>query len=140
VDHATVEIIQCDFVGNNAVFGGGFHSLYSQIVFNQTDFLYNLAEAGAGLHLEDSDQYMTECVLQGNYATNGSGGAIAYNVDTTIFGRPNNLQISKCTIDGNSATNQGGGLHIEQLNSEYSLADISVDQCEFLNNQANTFA
>jgi parallel beta-helix repeat protein len=140
MDHAIAEINDCEFVGNNAVFGGGFHSVYSEIAFNQTDFLYNLAEAGAGLHIEDSDLNITECVLQGNYATNGSGGAIDYNVDTTIFGRPNNLQITKCTIDGNSASNQSGGLQIEQINSEYSLVDILVDRCEFVNNQANTFS
>jgi hypothetical protein len=140
MDHATGAITQCDFIENNAVFGGGFHSVYSQIVFNQTEFLNNHAEAGAGLHLENSDLDMTECVLQGNYATNGSGGAIDYNVDTTIFGRPNNLQITKSTIEGNSASGQTGGLRIEQINSEYSLVDTSVDQCEFLNNQANTFA
>jgi hypothetical protein len=140
MDHATGAITQCDFIENNAVFGGGFHSVYSQIVFNQTEFLNNHAEAGAGLHLENSDLDMTECVLQGNYATNGSGGAIDYNVDTTIFGRPNNLQITKSTIEGNSASGQTGGLRIEQINSEYSLVDVVVEGCKIINNHADIYA
>ncbi len=140
MDHATAEIIECDFIENTAVFGGGFHSVYSQMIFNRTDFLSNYAEAGGGLHIEDSDLNITECILQNNQATNGAGGAIDYNVDTTIFGRPNNLQITKSTIEGNSASGQSGGLRIEQINSEYSLVDILLDQCEFINNNAEIFA
>ena len=140
MDHATAEIIDCDFVENHAVFGGGSHGVYSQIIFNRIDFLNNLAEAGAGLHIEDSDLDMNECLLQNNHATNGSGGAIDYSVDTTIFGRPNVLKITNSAIQENSALTNSGGVRIEQANSEISLVDVQLDQCDILNNHADIYA
>jgi hypothetical protein len=140
MDHAVADISHCTFEENKAVFGGGFHAVYSQVTSVQNDFLGNHTETGGGVHVEDGDCTFDQCQFQGNQALNGTGGAIDYSVDSTIFGRSFRFILRGSNITGNSAFTQCGAVRIEQLKPDFSMVDVEVDSCQFANNHADTYA
>jgi hypothetical protein len=139
MDHATATLTNCTFSENNAVFGGGFHAVYSQITSAHNEFLNNQTEGGGGVHIEDSDCTFEHCSFQENKALNGTGGAIDFYADSTIFGRSYLLLVKGCSFVENSASSHSGAVRIEQLASEISLVDVIVDSCQFLRNHADVY-
>jgi hypothetical protein len=139
MDHAIAEINHCRFMENRAVFGGAFHTLYSQVSCKNNTFRDNHADTGGGVHLEDSDCTLDQCLFQGNQALNGSGGAIDYVLDSTIFGRSYRFTLSRSTIEENIASMSSGAVHIEQTQSDFSLADMVIDSCKFTENHADVY-
>lgn len=139
MDHAVATIKHCDFVDNRAVFGGGFHAVYSQIEAELNVFQTNHTDNGAAMHLIDSDCLIDQCQFQGNMALNGSGGAIFYVVDSTIFGRSYTFTLSRSSFEGNVATTSSGAVQIEQTHLEISLVDVVVDSCQFTANHADVY-
>jgi len=139
LDHAVADIKNCAFVENDAVFGGGFHAVYSQITSEHSSFLNNQTEGGGGAHVEDSDCVFDLCQFQGNKASNGTGGAIDYSVDSTIFGRSYRLTVSRTSITENSAFLHSGAVRITQTPSDFSMVDVIVDSCQFMRNHADIY-
>lgn len=139
MDHALGDIENCDFVENRAVFGGGFHGLFSQIRSVHSTFMNNQTDGGGGIHLEDCDCTIDLCHFQGNQALVGTGGAIDYSADTTIFGRDYQLTISRTSIIENSAFYHSGAVLIEQTQSDSSMVDLFIDSCQFIKNQADVY-
>ncbi len=139
LDHAVAEINHCEFLENRAVFGGGFHALYSQVTSRDNKFYTNHAEAGGGVHLEDSDCTIDQCRFHGNQAMNGRSGAIEYSVDSTVFGRSYRFTLSKSAIEANIASTSSGAVHIEQAQSDFSLVDVVVDSCLFHGNHSDVY-
>jgi hypothetical protein len=140
MDHAMGDIRQCDFEGNTAVFGGAFHALFSRVSSHENTFSGNMADAGAGIHLESSDCSIDLCQFYGNQALNGSGGAIDFAADTSIFGRNLAFTLSRSTMIENSASANSGAVRIEQTHTDSSLVDLLVDSCQFIRNQSDVYA
>ena len=139
MDHALGDMEDCDFVENRAVFGGGFHGLFSQINSVRNTFMNNETEGGGGIHLEDCDCTIDQCQFQGNQALSGTGGAIDYSADTTIFGRDYQLTISRTSIIENRAFSHSGAVRIEQTYWDSSMVDLLIDSCQFIKNQADVY-
>ncbi len=127
--HAAAEITNCTFKETSAVFGIGFHAVFSQITCEQNDFFNKTAEGAGEMHMEDSDCAINKCWFQGNQALNGDGGAIEYLVDSAIFGRSYKFGLRKSDIIENISSVRCGAVKIEQTNSDYSLADVILDSC-----------
>lgn len=140
MDRAMGDIRQCDFEENSAVFGGAFHALFSQVGSHGNSFSGNMADAGAGIHLESSDCTIDLCQFYGNQALNGSGGAIDFAADTSIFGRNLAFTLSRSTMIENSASANSGAVRIEQTHTDSSLVDLLVDSCQFIRNQSDVYA
>jgi len=140
MDHAVGNITHCSFEENKAVFGGGFHAVYSQVTSVQNDFLKNQAGGGGGVHVEDSDCTFDQCQFQGNQALNGTGGAIDYSADSTVFGRSYQFTLRRSSITENRASVQSGAVRIEQLKSDFSQVDVLVDSCQITGNHADVYS
>ncbi len=139
MDHAYADILECAFVENNAVFGGGFHAVFSQITSKNNTFLHNNTESGGAIHLEDSDCMIDQCQFEGNQAMNGTGGAIDCSVDSIVFGRKYRLTINRSSILENRASMHSGAVRIEQTQSDFSLLDLVLDSCQFIRNSADVY-
>lgn len=139
IDHASADIMNCDFIENSAVIGGGFHAVYSQVISEQNNFLHNVTEAGGAIHLENSDCVIDQCRFEGNQALKGTGGAIDYSADSTVFGRKYRLTVSRSSMTENSAYLHSGAARIEQTKSDFSLVDVVLDSCQFIRNHADVY-
>jgi len=127
------------FEENAADFGGGIHCDYSHVQIDSTTFLRNSARWGGGVHAYNSDFKIDSCLFSNNGTTEGDGGGFDYRADSTIFGRAYQVEITRSRFIGNTALGNSGGGRIEQSESEVSLIDILVDQCEFQQNHASIY-
>jgi hypothetical protein len=96
-------VINCTFVANSAIEGGGGMSngIGSPTVANCT-FSGNFAESGGGMHTGDCDATLINCAFSGNSAVvNGGGIAFACDDFPTLI---------SCTFTGNSAGSESGGI------------------------------
>ena len=139
MDHVDATIANCTFEENKAVFGGGFHTVFSQVNCIQNDFLNNTADVGGGIHMEESESTIDKCRFIGNRALNGEGGAIDYTADSTIFGRSYKFTVRETNFTENTASVRCGAIHIEQFNPDFSLVDLVLDSCRFYKNHSNAF-
>jgi hypothetical protein len=80
--------------------GGGMHNLSSPLSLRNMNIRNNFAQYGGGLANHDSSPVLTNAVIRGNSAPNGSGGGI-YNVGSSPV-------LTNGVIAGNSAANGGG--------------------------------
>ncbi len=128
------------FEENTADFGGGIHCDYSHVWIDSTQFLGNSAKWGGGVHAYNSDLKIDSCLFSKNETTEGDGGGFDYRADSTIFGRAYQVEITRSRFIGNTALGNSGGGRIEQSESDVSLIDIVIDQCEFRQNHADIYA
>jgi hypothetical protein len=139
LDHAMAEIFQCTFQDGRAVFGGGFHALFSQVTSVNNQFIGNRTGGGGGIHLENSDCLIDQCHFEGNQALDGTGGAIDCWADTTIFGRAYRLTLARSVIVDNTSFVHSGAARIEQGNSGSTLLEVVVDSCQFTRNHSDVY-
>jgi hypothetical protein len=140
LDHAVGDIRQCEFEKNHAVFGGAIHTLFSQVNISQNIYSNNQGDAGGGIHLESSDCSIVQSQFLGNQALNGTGGAIDYIADSSIFGRNLTFDLSKSSFIENSSSANSGAVRIEQSHTDSSMVDLQVDSCQFIRNQSDVYA
>jgi len=139
MDHAVGEIYHSTFTDNKAVFGGGIHALFSQVTCVNNQFVGNQTGGGGGIHLENCDGLIDQCRFEANRAMDGTGGAVDYWADSTIFGRPYSLTLSKSTILENTSSAHSGAVRIEQGESDSSLIQAVVDSCRFAGNHSDAY-
>ncbi len=101
IDDARPTVINCNFIGNTSVNGGGMYSGNgSEPRVTNCIFGGNFAdEFGGGVHNDnDSVTWLTNCIFIGNSAVTGGGMA---NVNSSTW-------VTNCTFIGNSAVTGGG--------------------------------
>lgn len=139
MDHAVAEIHNSTFDGNKAVFGGGIHAVFSQVTSVNNQFSGNRTGGGGGIHLENSDCLIDQCRFKGNRAMDGTGGAIDFWADSTIFGREYQLTVTGSLILDNSSSAHSGAVRIEQGESDSSRVEVLVDSCQFSGNHSDVY-
>ena len=103
----TIDANACSFVGNQAIYGGGFSSEnFHNTKFTNCYFIGNTARSGGGLDLVNGDFSVTGGVVKGNNATDGDGGG--FDCWYTIA-EINNCTISDNFADGAYPTSGNGG-------------------------------
>ena len=89
-----------------------------------------VAEAGAGIYSDHATLTVSNCIVTGNSATNGSGAGI-YS-DGSLRGSAT-LAVVNCLITGNSASGSGGGI---ESNGNGASATATIVNCEVSGNSA----
>ena len=117
--------------------GGGIAADNTLLNIENSTFIQNSAGTGGGIHTDKSDLHLDNCLFNLNMAINGDGGAINYFADTLIFVRPYQVELTNCDFVKNEATGICGGIKIDQVNSETSLIDVTINRCEFNQNHAD---
>ena len=140
MDHSTADIKNCSFTGNIAFFGGGFHSVYSVISVEKSNFINNMANGAGGAHIEDSDCTFFKCKFQENRAVDGHAGAIDYVAVKPVFDKRYSFSLKDCAIVENSASGNSGAVRIEQIEPDSFLVDVVIDSCEFLRNHSDVYS
>jgi len=140
MDNSTAIIKNCTFSENNAFFGAGFHSAYSNLNIEECDFENNIANGGGGAHIEDSDCTMLKCNFQNNKAIDGHAGAIDYNAIKPVFNEDYKFTLKGCNFFENSASGNSGAVRIEQIEPDSFLVDVVIDSCKFLRNFADIYS
>jgi hypothetical protein len=162
-ENTEIFLSDCILIDNRAgVLGGGIHSDYSNLIISNTsferdtsgysgggvftwlcdsqvnncDFIENsVVNGGGAISSSNSDLLMDSCWFYQNSAQN-QGGALEYIADTSGFVSVSQLKISNSTFEENSASTRCGAALIEQYNSNEPLANVSINNCEFKNNDA----
>ncbi|HLF14563.1 MAG TPA: right-handed parallel beta-helix repeat-containing protein [Bacteroidota bacterium] len=133
-----VSMNNCTITENSAAWGGGVQSELSRLEIYGTDVGNNVADSnGAGLRLFNSILNIDHCLFSGNSAA-VDAGAIEYYVDTLDYPGHRSLLIENSTFSENHADGRFAGVRINQYNSDTSLVDVTVHQCLFKNNDANS--
>lgn len=88
--------------GSYATYGGGIHSMFSQLTVDRCTFVENSSMLGGGIHSWRSAT-ITNSVFLRNHADPGFGGGIS-----VFTYAPSNITIVGCTLVGNSAHDTGG--------------------------------
>ncbi|MCH8853861.1 MAG: hypothetical protein IID41_14590 [Planctomycetes bacterium] len=111
-------VVECEFIRNAALLGGGAVSAMSDDEFINCLFLENVAEAAGGaLQVRNNGHVaLIGCLLSGNRASTIGGAVVAVDGNTTL---------KNCTISQNTMLNTtgGGGLHA------LTLANLAVSNC-----------
>ena len=119
-----VDLINCDFLYNFAVIGGGAVSA-GLVKVNVTQALFNSNEASSGAGLDILMGFaVTNSLFVFNKAKEDGGGAIRVSGDM--------LELSNCTFENNSATRGGTGGAIN-INS---LISLIVNYTKYIGNFA----
>jgi len=146
----------CSFVGNQAIYGGGFSSEnFHNTKFTNCYFIGNTAHDGGGLDLVNGDFSVTGGIVKGNNATDGDGGGfdcwytIADINNCTIsdnfadgayptsgnggainfYGEAPTQRVFNCLITGNSAAVDGGAIFC-------NYASPNIGNCTFSGDSA----
>ena len=109
---------------NTAAWGGAVSISAGGVAYvSDTDVLDNHAKgAGAFRVVEKASLSLTDCVLKGNYTTNGNGGAVAFESTGTFTS-------NRCHYEGNYAQNEGGAIKVDKSGST-----IYLNACTFKGN------
>lgn len=119
---STPDIVNCLFVDNTALVGGGAYLHHSPVVVTNTVFSNNTAEYfGGGVAVEDfGHPTFVDCSFTGNAADAGAG------VWAYLYSSPT---LQDCEISGNRASSIGGGV-------QCSDADATIRGCRITGNTA----
>lgn len=94
----------CLFQGNTADRGGAVQSANTATsTFLNCSFLGNSAGSGGAIRSSAATLFLTNCILQGNFADTAFGGAGLYAIDSSAT-------LTNCTLQGNHSTITGGGI------------------------------
>jgi predicted outer membrane repeat protein len=133
-----LELENCTLTGNvSSGLGGGIAIDNSQLNINNCTFMQNSAGTGGGIHSDKCDLQIENSMFEQNMTSSGDAGALNYLADTLIFDRPYQVNIINNRFIKNEAMGICGGIKLDQVNSDTSLIDIKIDQCEFDQNHAN---
>ena len=122
-----VSISQCNFLYNNASFGGGALDIRTAgPAISNCRFENNSAEYGGAVYHDKATTVFTGCVFLNNTA-GSSGGALASDYDSQC-------SLTSCQFEANKATNYYGGSLYNTNNSNMAIA-----HCQFYNSQAKQY-
>jgi len=150
-----IDVNNCSFAGNQAIYGGGFSSKDSNTNFTDCYFIDNTAREGGGLDLVNGDLFVTGGAVKGNNATDGYGGGLMCSVTKTeihnctimdnfadgagnggainFYGGFVTHLVKNCLITGNAAAIYGGGISCELY------ASPEIQNCTFSGNSAGGY-
>ncbi|MHC4063651.1 MAG: right-handed parallel beta-helix repeat-containing protein [Planctomycetota bacterium] len=121
--------VNCQFKNNWAeqgVGGGAYVFSSSNPEFTRCVFDGNSAERGGAVDVLNSDgMALTACLLRGNVATQGKGGAIYAGPDSVV-------DLLSCAFSGNTAAGYGGGIYA------YDDSVLTVENCTFGQNSTTS--
>jgi len=132
----TARISNSIFLENISEHGGGINTGMSQLNMFNVAFEQNRSIWGGGISLGNSEAEIDSCSFLQNIANNNAGG-IEYFADTLIQALPYKLRLLNTIFEENSALFRGA-LEIQQNNTEESIVNVEIDNCQFLNNSATT--
>ncbi|MEL7118969.1 MAG: hypothetical protein AAFO07_05995, partial [Bacteroidota bacterium] len=106
---SNAEILNCDFIENEAVFGGAISKIRVQSTTKTMDCTINsnTAEFGGGIYIDNSETTVADNTFSGNAATRDGGGMFITS--------DNNSSILRCAFTENTAE-EGGGIHNNSAN------------------------
>ncbi len=136
----TLEIDLSDISYNAADYGGGIHSDFSYLKLQNSSFSENTAINGGGVHIWNCDLTIVACDFNNNRVQNESGAIECYYSDTLVYGRPYQIDILQSQFTENDAVFRSGAVKIEQIDSDTSFADITLDKNIFSKNHAERVA
>ncbi|MBN1124224.1 MAG: hypothetical protein JXA82_04390 [Sedimentisphaerales bacterium] len=125
----TVTIMDCTFMGNESLYGGGIYSQEGDLEIIGCTFIKNIAngggavlhnqdnafcdrcrfylnwgwDVGGGVYVNAGDLDLLNCIFTGNFAEDWGGGAVWYRSGT--------LELVNCTLAGNKASDGGDGIY-----------------------------
>ena len=135
-DYSNINISNTTFERDTTVLsGGGVFTWFCNSRFNDCDFIENSASDGGAISSSNSNLLIDSCLFFQNSAQD-EGGALEYIADTASFVSVVELEIYNSTFKENSASTRCGVALIEQYNSSQSLAQLKIDNCEFIDNNA----
>lgn len=134
VTNGSLKATGCTFSSNYAETRGGALWIAGSkdrdaVLFEKCLFAANSCTNGGGVCWQDggSSVRFTDCSFVGNYASNGSAGALYANE-----GADNLMRVEKCRFSGNnSVTYNGGSIHIRGNASGSSV--LNCKSCTFEN-------
>ena len=121
-----VNIDNCLFEGNSAVFGGAYYTPANERPTTVTNsrFRGNIAVSNGGaIYCNANSSTFTGSEFSGNEANNGAGIFLAYSVA--------NIEITGCNFTNNDAVNEGAAIM-----GIYNEKNIQVDDSRFNGNTA----
>ncbi len=133
--HGDFIIEDCSFTNNSANQGGGIFSDFSDLEIKNTTFTGNSANDGAAIRNWCCNLSVDSSSFQENHVYS-QGGAIDIVIDTG--GSQNNylVKFQNSQFIENNADYRCGAISLEQINSDTSLTNITIDNCEFTDNHA----
>jgi len=136
-------IINCTIIENTAEYrGGGLNAFNSNLQIEASSFINNeaLNGDGGGISAGNCNLQIDDCSFTENEAPNGGGGAISYVADTSSSSLPYQVELTNNQLLDNIATNRSGGVMIELFDADPSQLNVVVDNCEFVNNDADNYS
>jgi predicted outer membrane repeat protein len=133
--YSNIHLRQSNFANNTSDFGGAIHADFSALQIDTCIFSQNNAIDGGALHTLNTNLMIDSCLFIQNQAAN-SGGGIQFRIDTTEYAIPYQLDILNSRFSANSGFNRGA-MEIQQLNSDSSLVDVHLSNCEFIGNSVD---
>ena len=121
-------IMDCVFISNSALDVGGAVNFGSNTIGNKltnSNFTNNHAPLGGALRSINNDLLIENCIFDGNYASETSGGA--------LYVRLTELTINGCVFISNRAVSNGGAIYDSGGSSSGYL---TITNTIFNNNQA----
>ena len=117
VDRSTVQVVECDFVGNQAAYGGAAYLYYSEGRVERCTFSSNTAPAtsgtyhfgGGALYCHSSSPSILDCTFSHNNAV-GKGGALFCFVGSSPV-------VSGCTFVSNAVGDWGSAAYCSHSSS-----------------------
>ena len=100
------------------------------VTIADVSIVHGVADAGAGIYSDHATLTVSNCIVTGNSATNGSGAGIFS--DGSLRGSAT-LTVVNCLITGNSASGSGGGI---ESNGNSASATATIVNCEVSGNSA----
>jgi len=128
-------INSCAFSNNSALLGGGIFADFSSVEIDNSTFTGNSADAGGALRFWCSNLEVDSVLFQDNFVFN-QGGAIEYIADTGGMAETYQFTLENSQFIENTADFRCGAISLEQINSEASLIDITIANCDFFENYA----
>ena len=132
----TVEIEECEFTENYALWGGGFHS---DIVDHSSNNILVITKS----KFTNNHCHIYDTVQIGYFSVSTGGGAIRIallfsNAQATV--KLNVIEIKQCKFSGNSAYYGGGVSYTITKESNQAVASNSLNfaDCEWIDNKART--
>ena len=131
----TVTIDTCKFIGNHAVWGGGFHSDIVDHSKNNTLIIINTAF--------DNNQYIFNNITGGPISVNTGGGAVRVALlffDTRASVQYNSITLKQCNFSNNSAYYGGAVSYKITKEGDRTVASntVSFVECTWYKNKAQT--
>ena len=125
----SVEIIDCEIIGNRAADGAGVYFAIANLTANLTGCVIsnNTATSNSGgIRLENSaNMVMRDCLVEDNKAGSGAGADVIGATDATTA-----LSCSNTVFRNNNATSTGGGVRV------YNYARVMFEDTVFSENSA----